>query len=567
MLHAPANATKTENTHSAIQRAPMPERELHPHTQRAIGSYPLSSMGSVTAVRSPEAQRRQALSGMQSTHGNQAVLRMLHGPQQVARMPALRPSQSIMLQRKCACGGSSESIGECAECKAKHEAALQRRVANQGVSPAANNVPPIVHDVLSSSGQSLDAGTRAFMEPRFGHDFSQVRVHTDARAAESARAVNALAYTVGRDVVFGHGQYKPETNEGRRLMAHELTHVVQQKQNSLLTKQLEVSQDNALEKDADYCANAILQDKQPSLESPRVTQSALMRQEISDEEQPTDQPDEADFETESTDQLDEADFEDQLVSLAPEQLLALNEGRRPTGKRRRPTGKRRRKPAPKPKEPKERIPTATSPSEGALKALDAAQKLHDQQDPAIWYDGWGNDLRDNNLTGKIDEAAEQGISDGAHYGKLFDAKVCKDPSDTTDSCPPGDQSMIKVQYKVCIDIPIEAYKAAGANVSTSRWIPTFFSELSKKPNWTVWKKPLAPSQLLDGDIVAASNPDHQHAGIVSTGTVDQVINLPGPTAARKFHVFNPSGKNDIVTVPRFLFEVFLAIDWIARLNK
>src|SRR5688572_11541831 len=77
---------------------------------------------------------------------------------------------------------------------------LQRAAIN---SPPLSSVPPIVHDVLRSSGQSLDANTRAFMEPRFGHDFSGVRVHADAQAAESARAVSALAYTVGRDVVFG----------------------------------------------------------------------------------------------------------------------------------------------------------------------------------------------------------------------------------------------------------------------------------------------------------------------------------------------------------------------------
>jgi outer membrane protein OmpA-like peptidoglycan-associated protein len=91
-----------------------------------------------------------------------------------------------------------------------------------------NAVSPVVHDTLNSSGQPLDSDTRAFMEPRFEHDFSQVRVHTDAEAAESAQAVNALAYTVGRDVVFGEGQYAPETSEGRELLAHELTHVVQQ---------------------------------------------------------------------------------------------------------------------------------------------------------------------------------------------------------------------------------------------------------------------------------------------------------------------------------------------------
>jgi hypothetical protein len=102
---------------------------------------------------------------------------------------------------------------------------LQRVAIN---AAPVSEVPPIVHDVLRSPGQSLDANSRAFMEPRFGHDFSGVRVHADARAAESARAVNALAYTVGRDVVFGVGQYAPSTSYGQRLLAHELTHVAQQ---------------------------------------------------------------------------------------------------------------------------------------------------------------------------------------------------------------------------------------------------------------------------------------------------------------------------------------------------
>jgi hypothetical protein len=96
-------------------------------------------------------------------------------------------------------------------------------------SPPVGDVPPIVHEVLRSPGQPLDAGNRAFMEPRFGRDFSGVRVHTDPRAAESAQAVNALAYTVGRDVVFGAGQYAPTSHAGQRLLAHELTHVVQQR--------------------------------------------------------------------------------------------------------------------------------------------------------------------------------------------------------------------------------------------------------------------------------------------------------------------------------------------------
>lgn len=103
-----------------------------------------------------------------------------------------------------------------------------RPVSGGGAAPAAADAAPLVGPVLGAGGQPLDADSRALMEPHFGHDFSRVRVHTDARAAESARAVNALAYTVGRDVVFGEGQYLPGTTAGQWLVAHELTHVVQQ---------------------------------------------------------------------------------------------------------------------------------------------------------------------------------------------------------------------------------------------------------------------------------------------------------------------------------------------------
>lgn len=129
-----------------------------------------------------------------------------------------------VLQHKCACGNHTVAGGECEGCKSK-KGLLQRRPANES---SASEVPPIVNEVLRSPGQPLDPATRAFMEPRFGQDFSGVRVHTDAKAAESARAVKALAYTVGRDVVFGGCQYEPWMERGRRLLVHELTHVVQQ---------------------------------------------------------------------------------------------------------------------------------------------------------------------------------------------------------------------------------------------------------------------------------------------------------------------------------------------------
>lgn len=89
-------------------------------------------------------------------------------------------------------------------------------------------VPAAVRDALDSPGQALDPDSRVLMESRFGHDFGRVRVHADARAAASARAVGAAAYTVGGRIVFGEGRYAPGTAEGRRLLAHELVHVVQQ---------------------------------------------------------------------------------------------------------------------------------------------------------------------------------------------------------------------------------------------------------------------------------------------------------------------------------------------------
>ena len=126
-------------------------------------------------------------------------------------------------ERKCA-GGKGDPTGECEECREKRPA-TQQRSANPVETSA---VPHIVQDVLQSSAQPLDAATRSFMEPRFGHDFSRVRVHVDARAAASARAVSARAYTVGWDVAFGANEYAPATQRGRGLLAHELAHTIQQ---------------------------------------------------------------------------------------------------------------------------------------------------------------------------------------------------------------------------------------------------------------------------------------------------------------------------------------------------
>ncbi|HEU4456313.1 MAG TPA: DUF4157 domain-containing protein [Longimicrobium sp.] len=126
--------------------------------------------------------------------------------------------------RRCACGGKAPEGGECEECRARRMGL--RRSATSAAAPGF--APPLVHEVLRSPGRPLDAGTRAWMEPRFGHSFADVRVHADGRAARSADAVSARAYAVGRDIVFGAGAYAPGSTDGRRLVAHELAHVVQQ---------------------------------------------------------------------------------------------------------------------------------------------------------------------------------------------------------------------------------------------------------------------------------------------------------------------------------------------------
>jgi hypothetical protein len=132
------------------------------------------------------------------------------------------------LQRACACGQHTGTGTVCEACRKKRAGRLQRTPLAPPGAAAGDLAPPIVHQVLRAPGLPLSPSLRAAVEPRFGHDFSQVRVYADDQAAASARAVAALAYTVGNRVVFGAGQYQPDQPAGRRLLAHELAHVVQQ---------------------------------------------------------------------------------------------------------------------------------------------------------------------------------------------------------------------------------------------------------------------------------------------------------------------------------------------------
>ncbi len=143
--------------------------------------------------------------------------------ERVMRMLAPGAEESGTTCAACASGGST-----CAKCAARSARQLQRKAQSEtAVAPSGAHVPDEILGGLGS-GRPLDAETRRFFESRFNRDLGHVRVHADARASESARAVNALAFTVGRDVVFDAAAYAPQTSAGRRLMAHELTHVVQQ---------------------------------------------------------------------------------------------------------------------------------------------------------------------------------------------------------------------------------------------------------------------------------------------------------------------------------------------------
>ena len=180
-------------------------------------------------------------------------------------------STTRILQRACACGNSAAHIsGECEECQRAQAFGLQAKLvvsaandpfehdADRAAAEVLNQPTPAPGHVSSATaprvsrrptrgatlagpattsvtatlrtpGEPLTPSTRAFFEPRFGHDFSRVRIHRDAPAAASARAVAAHAYTVGHHVVFARGRYAPQIASGRALLAHELAHVVQQR--------------------------------------------------------------------------------------------------------------------------------------------------------------------------------------------------------------------------------------------------------------------------------------------------------------------------------------------------
>ena len=196
------------------------------------------------------AQRAPVLLALQQTHGNRYVQQVVVGIQ--AKLKVGQPGDKYEQEADRVADEVMRMPEPQVQCQEEEEELIQTKLLAEQITPLVQRQveeeeeeflqaksrdgasPEVAHDLESEinairgGGRSLSGSERAYFEPRFGYDFSGVRVHTNDRARASARALNASAYTIGSNVVFGTGQYIPGTTQGRRLLAHELTHVVQQ---------------------------------------------------------------------------------------------------------------------------------------------------------------------------------------------------------------------------------------------------------------------------------------------------------------------------------------------------
>ncbi len=232
--------------------------EKKPKTTQQTSSAKSSKFGRVSSGQNRDIH---SILHLQRTIGNQAVLRLLQTTKEnieassrnststgfshdFSRIPAY-PSTRNSIQPKQKVNAPGDQYEQEAD-RIASQVLRQKRPENeeektfqskacshQSPNPSSKPKKPIA--ALQGGGQPLPQSEQAFFEPRFGADFSQVRVHADRQAAETARAVNARAFTLGQDIVFGAGEYKPTASGGRKLLAHELAHVVQQgsKSNSM----------------------------------------------------------------------------------------------------------------------------------------------------------------------------------------------------------------------------------------------------------------------------------------------------------------------------------------------
>ncbi|MDI1433354.1 DUF4157 domain-containing protein [Polyangium sorediatum] len=198
----------------AAWRRSLLEIPLSPSSAPSRAEGAESSTGARIPITAPPIQRKPGI----STPGDAYEREADHVADEVMRMaePAAIGAAPQRVQRKCA------------SCEEEEKATIQAKHEPSATTEGSLDVGAALRGA-GRGGAPLPRDVRSFFEPRFGYDFGRVRIHTDSQAASAARAVKARAYTVGRNIVFGEGEYAPATADGKRLMAHELTHVVQQR--------------------------------------------------------------------------------------------------------------------------------------------------------------------------------------------------------------------------------------------------------------------------------------------------------------------------------------------------
>lgn len=259
-----------------------PEAERASQSTLALASKPPQH----SPVRPGSGAAGQLLT-LQRTIGNQVVLPLLAqrdesitesesadrermaSPEAVRSAPCDFSAVPVFAPDGSSGGGAARPTGECEACHGEGKT-RQRRTAGGIQTEAA--VPPGVSEVLRQPGEPLDAAWRAYFEPRFEHDFSAVRVHADPAAAQSARTVDALAYTFGRHIVLGTGPRVADTLTGRALLAHELAHVVQQTGGTALSPPGAVQ-----ERDAEAAMRCVMSGTIPQVRAPSGVGVAAQR--------------------------------------------------------------------------------------------------------------------------------------------------------------------------------------------------------------------------------------------------------------------------------------------------
>jgi hypothetical protein len=209
-------AARSEIRGGPARRASADAPPLHPmfQLQRDIGNQAILSL-----MRAGAIQAKLAVGAVDDPEEKEA--------DEVADRVMRKPSGAGAVGA-CTCAAGGEMCEECQRRDLGSTTGTSTIRRRPKTAAAHSDAPSIVHQTLATSGSPLDSSTRTDMEFRFGRDFSDVRVHTDRSAAESANAIDALAYTAGNHIAFGQGQFAPHSDAGGRLLAHELAHVAQQ---------------------------------------------------------------------------------------------------------------------------------------------------------------------------------------------------------------------------------------------------------------------------------------------------------------------------------------------------